>query len=204
MDLEALFKISHGLYVTGAKDGQGRLIGSCIDAVMVIEAVPAQIMISLCKTSYTCENVLRTGRLTLSVLSDDTADDIIRTFGMQSSRDIDKWATIQHGLRDGLPVLEVAVSRLSLRVVHRMETATHFVFLCDVVSIEKGEDKPSLIYADYQKRKQGKEKKMTTEGKKWVCTVCGYVYDGETPFEELPEDWVCPLCGEPKSVFVQE
>lgn len=48
---------------------------------------------------------------------------------------------------------------------------------------------------------------------KWVCTVCGYVYDpalGEgdippgTPFEELPEDWVCPLCGVGKENFEPE
>lgn len=37
--------------------------------------------------------------------------------------------------------------------------------------------------------------------KKWVCKVCGYVYDGTIPFEKLPADWVCPLCGAPKSMF---
>ncbi len=39
---------------------------------------------------------------------------------------------------------------------------------------------------------------------KWVCKLCGYVYDGEIPFESLPEDWVCPLCGAEKSEFIQE
>ncbi len=49
---------------------------------------------------------------------------------------------------------------------------------------------------------------------KWRCTVCGYVYDEEkgdqdndiepgTKFEELPDDWVCPLCGAPKDQFVK-
>ena len=37
--------------------------------------------------------------------------------------------------------------------------------------------------------------------KQWVCTVCNYVYDGEIPFEELPGDYVCPLCGVDKSYF---
>jgi rubredoxin len=51
--------------------------------------------------------------------------------------------------------------------------------------------------------------------KKYVCTACGYVYDPEqgdpdsgiaagTPFEDIPEDWVCPVCGAPKSMFVEE
>jgi rubredoxin len=47
---------------------------------------------------------------------------------------------------------------------------------------------------------------------KWKCNVCGYIYDPEkgdpdgniapnTPFEKLPDDWVCPLCGAPKDMF---
>ncbi len=40
--------------------------------------------------------------------------------------------------------------------------------------------------------------------KKYICTVCGYVYDEETPFEELPDDYVCPLCGVPTSQFEEE
>jgi len=51
--------------------------------------------------------------------------------------------------------------------------------------------------------------------KKYKCTVCGYIYDPEkgdpdnnlppdTPFEKVPEDWVCPLCGAPKDMFEPE
>ena len=50
---------------------------------------------------------------------------------------------------------------------------------------------------------------------KWECTVCGYIYDPEigdpeheiepgTPFERLPKDWVCPVCGVPKDQFVKK
>lgn len=39
--------------------------------------------------------------------------------------------------------------------------------------------------------------------KQWVCTVCNYVYDGEEPFEKLPEDYMCPICGVDKSFFEQ-
>jgi len=38
---------------------------------------------------------------------------------------------------------------------------------------------------------------------KYVCNVCGWEYDGDTPFEELPEDFTCPLCGAPKSDFLK-
>lgn len=43
--------------------------------------------------------------------------------------------------------------------------------------------------------------------KKYVCTVCGYVYepeDGEPMFEDLPDDWVCPLCGVGKDMFEEQ
>ena len=202
MDLKALFKISHGVYITGAQDTQGRFIGSCIDAVMVAEVSPTQILVSMGKGSYTAQNVLETRHMTLSVLPADAPDSLIQNFGMRSSRDTDKWPADTYDLLAGLPVIKDAVATMDLHISWLQETATHFVFLCDVLSVIPGTMKAPLIYQDYQDRKR-KEEKMS-ETKKWVCSVCGYVYDGEVPFEELPEDWVCPLCGEGKSVFVQE
>ena len=202
MDLEALFKISHGVYVIGSKDVNGRFVGSCVDAVMVVEVAPAQIIISMGKASYTCETVLETRQMTLSVLSEKVSDDVIRNFGMQSSRTVNKWDSVKYQYIDGLPVLSDAVAYMSLHVINIQETETHYLFLCEVVSVKSGSMESPLIYQDYKDRK---EKKMSgANEKKWVCSICGYVYDGEIPFEELPDTWVCPLCGEPKSVFVQE
>lgn len=200
MDLQALFQISHGVYVTGAVDGSGRLIGSCIDAVMVIEPDPAQIMISLNKQSYTCENVRKQRELSLSVLSEQVSDNIIRNFGMQTSRTADKWAVVPYHLMGRLPVLDEAVSVMTLQVLSVQETATHFVFLCQVNELYRQSQEKPLTYAEYQNRKKKGEQKMS-ETQHWVCQVCGYVYDGDIPFEELPDDWVCPLCGVPKSEF---
>ena len=202
MDLKALFTISHGLYLTGAKDEKGRLIGSCVDSVMVVEADPdaAQVMVSLNRQSYTAQTVLKTNRLTLSVLPETVSDEVIKIFGMQSSRTADKWAGQPVEMMADLPVWQPAVAKMLLKVVQVSETVGHYVLLCDVTEIRAGTMEKPLTYNEYQNRK---EKKMS-ETKKWVCSICGYVYDGEVPFEELPEDWVCPLCGEPKSVFVQE
>jgi rubredoxin len=60
--------------------------------------------------------------------------------------------------------------------------------------------------------KTSSERERRKEMQKWQCTVCGYVYDPEqgdpdnginpgTPFEDLPEDWVCPVCGASKDQF---
>ena len=202
MDLKALFKITHGVYITGTKDNHHRLIGSCIDAVMVAEASPAQILVSMGKTSYTAQNVLNTKHMTLSVLPADAPDSLIQNFGMQTSKEVDKWPKGSYDLLSDLPIIKEAVAVMDLKIAQVWETNTHFLFLCDVMEALPGTMKDPLIYQDYQNRKR-KEEKMT-ENKKWVCSVCGYIYDGEIPFEELPEDWVCPLCGEGKSVFVQE
>ncbi len=200
MDAKALFKISHGVYLTGAVDKAGRLIGSCVDAVMVVEADPGQIMISLGKKSFTCENILRSKKFALSVLTNNILDDVIALFGTRSSRNTDKWLDVPHHLMDGMPVLNDAVAVMVLKVVSVQETATHYVFLADVVSIATGNstEKP-LLYADYQERKASQ-----VSAAKRVCKICGYEYSGITPFADLPDEWTCPVCGAPKSAFVKE
>ena len=200
MDLQALFKISHGVYLTGAKEKQSRLIGSCIDSVMVVEADPQQVIVSMNNASYTMENVLQSGELTLSVLSKGTPNDVIGLFGMHSSRDTDKWTQTEHFLFHDLPVYKEAVSYMYLKVKETTLTNGHHVFLCDVVDGEAGTMAEPLLYAEYQKRKTT----SSDQPKHWRCTICGYIYDGVIPFEELPDDWVCPLCNQGKSVFVEE
>ncbi len=196
MELNALFKISHGVYLTGAKDSAGRLIGSCIDSVMVVEADPQQIIVSMNNASYTMENVIKSGTLTLSVLPQDTPKDTINLFGTTTSRDTEKWATTPYLLFHDLPVYKDAVAYMYLQIKETILTAGHHVFLCDVIDGMPGTMTSPLLYAQYQERK--------SSAGKWKCTICGYIYDGEIPFEDLPDDWVCPLCNQPKSVFIKE
>jgi len=200
MDLQALFKISHGVYLTGAKDETGRLIGSCIDSVMVVEAEPQQVIVSMNNASYTMENVLKSGELTLSVLPTNTPNNIIELFGMHTSRNTDKWEATEHILYHNLPVYQEAVAYMYLKIKETFVTSGHHVFLCDVVAGEAGSMQEPLIYAAYQARKSS----TSNAPKHWKCSICGYIYDGNIPFEELPDDWLCPLCNQPKSVFVEE
>ena len=200
MDLQALFKISHGVYLTGAKDEGGRLIGSCIDSVMVVETEPQQVIVSLNNASYTMENVVKTGELTLSVLPADTSDSVMELFGMHTSRDTDKWAQTEHILYHDLPVYKDSVAYMYLKVKETIITSGHHVFLCDVMAGENGTMGEPLLYATYQAHKAS----PSGAPKHWRCTICGYIYDGDIPFEELPDDWVCPLCNQGKSVFVEE
>ena len=92
------------------------------------------------------------------------------------------------------------------------EGSTHTVFFARVVDCVRtgGGTVPPMTYALYHDVKNGKtpptaphyqpEEPKAAEGK-WICPFCGYQYDGDVPFEELPDDWKCPMCGQPKRLF---
>ena len=213
MDTKALYNISYGLYVVGSKI-DGKNAGCVVDAFIqsTSSPVPTVILCSI-QANQTNAAIKQTGEFTVSVLGSDVDPFVIGNFGFQSGRDADKWNNVPHELVDGLPVLKDKVAYLRCKVTDSKELSTHTVFFCDVVDAALGDGQP-LIYGDYQKSMKSKtleafkhfrqtgEVPQTTP--KWVCTVCGYVYDGDVPFEELPDDWKCPLCGAPKSAFVKQ
>ncbi|MDR1073064.1 MAG: flavin reductase [Treponema sp.] len=218
MDTSALFKLSYGLYVVGVKTEKG--LGGCIvDAVGQVAAGDSPLVSLACmKKNYTNECIKKTGECTLSVLSTDVDPFAIGNFGFQSGRDVEKWANAPHTIKDGLPFLNNACAYLRLRVVNSLEFPTHTLFICEVTGAEKGENpaKP-LIYGDYQAtmkaavgeafqkfKEAGKppqDRAASVGGVKWRCPLCGYVYDGDIPFERLPDTWKCPLCGVGKESF---
>jgi|GEM_PF-6499 len=217
MDITALYNISYGLYVVGSKI-DGKDAGSVVDAFIqsTSSPVPTVILCSI-QANQTNAAIKQTGEFTVSVLANDVDPFIIGNFGFQSGRDADKWANVKHKRIGDLPVLENAVAYLRCKVIDHKELSTHTAFFCEVIDAVKGQGEP-LIYGEYQKNMKAKTmeafKEFKNNGKapapvaekssRWVCTVCGYVYDGEVPFEQLPADWKCPICGQPKSVFVIE
>lgn len=219
MDPKALYKISYGLYVVGTKF-DGKNAGCVVDAFIQSTSAPVPTVI-LCsiQANQTNAAIKQTGEFTISVLGTDVEPFVIGNFGFQSGRDADKWANVPHKIADGLPVLERAVSYFRCKVTDQKELSTHTAFFCEVTDAWLGEGEP-LIYGDYQKDMKTKTmeafKKYKETGvapgtalapspsparEKWVCKICGYVYDGEIPFEQLPKDWKCPVCGHPKSDF---
>jgi flavin reductase (DIM6/NTAB) family NADH-FMN oxidoreductase RutF/rubredoxin len=213
MEPKALYKISYGLYVVGTKL-DGKLAGCVVDAFIQSTSAPVPTVI-LCsiQANQTNAAIKQTGEFTVSILGKNVDPFIIGNFGFQSGRDADKWANVAHSIRDGLPVLEKAVAFLRCKVTDAKELSTHTAFFCEVTDAWLGEGEP-LIYGDYQKDMKAKTAEAfkafketgtaPAKKEKWVCRICGYVYDGDIPFEQLPDDWVCPLCGAPKSDFEKE
>lgn len=220
MDPKAFFKLTYGLYVVGVRDGD--MLGGCVvDAVMQTTVSPPGLVICCGRTTWTHDCIKKTKEFTLSVLPADADPFIIGNFGFQSRRNVDKWKNVDFHLMDGLPVLDEAAAYLFCRVIETKELSTHTLFFCEIADALDGPAK-ALSYTEYQESwkprvleafKAGKPSRpsktaLNTDVKgenkmkyKWVCKVCGYVYDGDTPFEELPDDYVCPLCGVPKSEF---
>lgn len=218
MDIDALYKLTHGLYILGAREDGKRLVGSVVDAVMQVANKPLVIALSCNNQSYTKECIEKSNEFSLSVLCKSVDPYVIANFGFQSSRNVDKWDNVDYCIMDDMPYLKDNLAMVRCKVLQSIVYDSNTLFVAEVINCKNNEGGEPLTYSDYRSYfkndviksfndfKQNKEKmKMSADvkndGKHWVCTVCGYVYDEETPFEELPEDWLCPLCGVDKSFF---
>ncbi len=219
MDESALFKLTHGLYVLGAVEGNGRLCGSVVDAVMQVANKPLVIALSCHNNSYTKSVIEQSGKFSLSVLCKNVEPFVVANFGFQSSRDVEKWGNVDYNIKDGLPYLKQNLAEISAKVLQTIAYDSNTLFLAEVIDSSNTDCGEPLTYNNYRdyfkndviksfndfKQQKEKEKAMAEDTKKkWVCTVCQYVYDGDVPFEDLPDDYVCPVCGVGKDMFEQQ
>lgn len=198
MDVTALFKIQYGLFVIGVEQ-EGRLNACVVNTVAQATAEPPQLTLTMQKRNFTTELARKKGSVAISVLGEKTPIELIERLGTQSGRDTDKMEDVPC-TRDaaGNPLLvgNGVVAHYSAEITSEVDLGSHYLFVLNPTALEKLDGTPTT-YSGYRARK-------STGGKQWVCTICHYVYDGATPFEELPDNWVCPVCGEPKSAFVLE
>lgn len=190
MDKKAMYDIGYGLYVLTAKEGD-KSSGCIINTVMQVTSTPNRISIAVNKQNHTHDMISRTKAFNLSVLGEQAEFDLIRRFGFQSGRDVDKFEGFEQPRTiTGIPYINRHTTAwLSCWVQEAIDLDTHTLFIAAVTDGEKlGEEKP-MTYAYYQENVKPKSE-MKRDEKGWRCTVCGYVYEGET----LPEDYVCPLC----------
>lgn len=189
-DLNALFKIGYGLYVVTSNDGR-KDNGMIVNAVSQVTNTPNRVAVTINKDNYTHHVVKNTGKMNLCCLSEEAPFAIFERFGFVSGRNKDKFAGEENLLRsdNGLVFLSKYInSFMSLDVEQYVDLGTHGMFICSVSEARVISDRPTMTYDYYFANVKPKPQ---TEGKKgWVCKICGYVYEGEN----LPEDFVCPLC----------
>ena len=197
MDSKAFFKIEYGLYVLTAREND-KDNGCIVNTLIQVTAVPNRISVTVCKENYTCGMIQRTGVFNVSAITTQAEFSLFQRFGMQSGRDTDKFEGFAHIRRaeNGLYYLtEQANMYLSARVTESHDLGSHILFLGELTDAVVLNQEESCTYAHYQNHIKPKPKKV--EGTRWVCSICGYVYEGD----EIPDDFLCPLCSHGKEYF---
>lgn len=200
IDNKALFTIGYGLYVLVAR--QGDKDNACIiNVAQQVTSDPLQLMICVNKQNLTHDMILRTLKFNLCPLSEEATMKPFQHFGFQSGKTVDKFAECQQELRtdNGLLYLPKFInSVISCVVTKSIDLGTHTMFIAMPIEARVLSDSPSITYAYYQQHIKPKPAPKAEGGKKkWVCEVCGYVYEGD----ELPADFICPWCKHPASDF---
>ena len=196
VDPSALFKIGYGLYVVTSNDGK-RDNGFICNTVTQLTDQPFRIAVNINKKNYSCETIAKTGVLNVCTLSQDAPFNVFQQFGFQSGRDVDKFASFTHTHRssNGLQFMtKYANGYISAKVISSVDLGTHTMFICDVTESAVLSERETMTYNYYQ---SNVKPKPDTAKKGFVCDVCGYVYEGD----ELPEDFICPLCKHGASDF---
>ncbi len=229
IDVAALNTFTYGLYVVTTSDGEHHN-GLVVNTVVQVAAEPCEVSVSINKNSYTCELIRRSRVFTVCVLEQQTPLEFIGRFGFRSGRDVDKFQGVRwHPGSNGCPVLEEwTLAVVEANVLTEVDCGSHVTFVGRVTAAHQTGSGAPLTYAYYHEVKGGKtgkgaanyaasqaggkRKERQEKMRKYVCAVCGYVYDPEvgdpengiapgTPFEKLPDDWVCPVCGAGKDQF---
>lgn len=224
---KALHKITYGLYVVCSKSDE-KVNGQIANALFQATSEPPTIAISINKKNLTHEYIEKSKAFVISVLSEETPMGLIGTFGFKCGRDVDKITGLNCKIgKTKIPiVLEHSIAYFEAEVIDSADVGTHTIFIGKVIDCDIINDKKPMTYDFYHEVKGGlspktaptyigkyeDKKKEKEKMAKYVCKVCGWIYDPEkgdpdgniapgTKFEDIPDDWVCPVCGASKSDF---
>lgn len=201
-DSKVTRNLSYGLFViTTNQDGKDN---GCISNTLIQPASePLSISVAINKANLTCEMIKNTKRFTASIISEDASFDLFKHFGFQSGRDVNKFADFTDCKRTSngtMAITKGTNSYISVTVNQIVDLGSHLLFIGTPTESEILNKERSATYAYYFENIKPKPEKVgtTPDGKTiWRCTICGYEYVGE----ELPEDFICPICKHPASDF---
>ena len=202
MDKKAMYKLSYGLFVLTAKDGE-KENGCIVNTAIQAASAPNQISICVNKANYTHDMIMKTKEFTVSILSQEAKFELFKQFGFQSGRDVNKFdafSACERGQNGIYYITEGTNAFISVKVDKTVDLGSHTMFIGEVTDMENLSEAPSVTYEYYLNHIKPKPEAVgtTKDGQTvWRCKICGYEYVGE----ELPDDFICPLCKHPASDF---
>lgn len=187
-------KITQGVYALTTLGG-----GCIVDAVSQVSAGDNPLIaVAVMKSNYTNELMHQNNTFALSVLGLDVDPEIIKTFGLNSMRNINKFENTKTNEELDLKIIDDSLGYMICEKVDTIDMDTHTLFIGKLIEADVYKDGEAMSYGYYQEHKEELLKVKTEKGKTaWVCMMCGYVYYGET----LPDDFKCPMCGVGKEYF---
>lgn len=205
MDMKAFFSMSYGLYIVSSK-ANNKAAGCVVNTLAQVTSEPARMSVTVNKDNYTARIIEDSGVFAGVVLSQNATMELIGKFGFGSSSDSDKFAGLRTAVDgNGVPyVTEQTVARFSCRVVDAVDVGTHVIFIGEVTEAQViDRDAPPMTYAHYHLVKKGitppkASSYQPEENKKgFRCKICGYTLGSDN----LPSDFVCPICGKGAEFF---
>ncbi len=221
MDEKALWKITYGIYIVSSRYGN-EISGQIANTVFQVTAEPPKMAVAINKENKTHEFISKSKVFTVSVLEKNTPMNLIGLFGFKSSRDVNKFESVKYRMgRTGAPVVvEHSLAYVEVEVEESVDVGTHTLFIGKVVDAKTLKEGEPMTYDYYHEVKNGSAPKtaptyqpMKPKKKRlYRCRICNYIYDPEkgdpdggiapgTEFEDIPDDWVCPVCGASKDAF---
>lgn len=197
MDPKALYHITYGLYLLSVRS-YGQDNACIINTAMQAADAPVRFIITINKANKTHDMIMESGRFNVSALTADAPFSLFERFGMQSGRDVNKFIGFEDVARakNGLLYLtKYASAYVSAKLIRSVDMGSHTLFIAEVEDAQVTGSGAPCTYEYYQSCIKPKPQKTTKTS--WVCKVCGYVHEGE----ELPDDFICPLCKHGKEDF---
>lgn len=198
MDHKAMYKLGYGLYVLTACTDKDN--GCIINTAMQVTTTPNRISVTVNKNNKTHDMIMESGKFNISIISEKADFELFKHFGFQSGKDVNKFEGYKNAKRseNGIYyVTEGTNGYISGSVVNKVDLGTHTMFIADVTDAEVLEETNSVTYAYYQENIKPKPEAKEEKKQGYRCAICGYIYEGE----ELPEDFVCPICKHGASDF---
>lgn len=193
-NLKITNKISQGMYVLTTNNG-----GCIVDSVSQISAGDNPLLaVSIMKKNNTNLLLKNNKKFAISILGKETDGRIIKTFGFNSMREINKFEKVDTKKIEGLEVISNSLGYMICEIVDYIDNDTHTLFIGKIIEADLEKDEEPMTYLYYQENKEKLLKVKTASNQTaWICTICGFIYYGE----ELPDDYKCPVCGVDKTLF---